>query len=861
MIPTLAQSSALGILPGALGAAAVPTFLPTTSQTLVASWGGMKMVPAYGGKLAQLWRPDTTTLNVLVGADGQKPDASAINTFIAGQTSYRVAEFTDQSGNARHATQGSSVNMPIARFYDTELVGTSTFSGTAKLAVPNTVVLDRQNFSFFAAVRQISNIRSPAFIDLGDLSTQSDLLIHSSGALTPFALQVLTGAGVGTDTTPTTPGKGTALPISRACIIGIVSTPSGTTFYRDGRSFTGAALPAGTINQGGALLFSHLAGYNYPIDLLGLNIWSGALSAGEATSVRTAMQTMFVGLADTITQNLIVCGNSIYEGIGAQNLLTFLRAHEKWFGTGTQFRNISQSGATVAGWDTADPFSAGKWFETGVTNYLIGPDATNDIGTGSNNTTAYASALSFCTKARTAASTAGVTLKIIMPTVLPRNDGSWDATKEGYAKLYNAAIIAGVNAGTTWEAVINYDSNITIGYRGAGANDTAKLLDPARSSNITVLFGDKLHPSDTGSLYMAAVSMPVLAAVGMTQNPGYTAPAPLPLSFVGTLPSGQIGVAYSFAPIAYGGTAPYIFSYTGTLPAGLTFNSATGGITGTPTTAESQAVTVSVTDSASVVTPISGTITISIVTAFTNPAALGSWTFSNADKTVVEGASPTSAAVKFNKTLAGQQIACVRVDAVGGNYFCFGILDGGAPTSGPGFSANSVGILDGGQLWANGAVGGGGPGVFVSPATPTGTISGTTMTVGSGTGISAGQLVEGTGVTAGTYIVGGAGTSWTVNQSQTVASTTLTCTTILAMIVDVTNNRAWWTKNGTQFYGATAALTLAQVNAGTGGLAFKTYVTGSTFYPAVGSQTAASKAAAIVAYPTAWTVPTGFTNL
>jgi len=60
----------------------------------------------------------------------------------------------------------------------------------------------------------------------------------------------------------------------------------------------------------------------------------------------------------------------------------------------------------------------------------------------------------------------------------------------------------------------------------------------------------------------------------------------------------------------------------------------------------------------------------------------------------------------------------------------------------------------------------------------TSTISGTTLTVGSlasGT-IIAGQRLTGTGVSAGTYIVSGAGSTWTVTPSQTVASTTITGT-------------------------------------------------------------------------------------
>jgi hypothetical protein len=58
-----------------------------------------------------------------------------------------------------------------------------------------------------------------------------------------------------------------------------------------------------------------------------------------------------------------------------------------------------------------------------------------------------------------------------------------------------------------------------------------------------------------------------------------------------------------------------------------------------------------------------------------------------------------------------------------------------------------------------------------SDATTNGFISGTTLTVDSGTGIAAGQIVTGTGVTAGTRIISGSGTAWVVSQSQTVGTT------------------------------------------------------------------------------------------
>lgn len=64
-----------------------------------------------------------------------------------------------------------------------------------------------------------------------------------------------------------------------------------------------------------------------------------------------------------------------------------------------------------------------------------------------------------------------------------------------------------------------------------------------------------------------------------------------------TLPSGQLGTAYSQTVIASGGTGPYTYALSGTLPTGLTLNPATGAITGTPSAAGIFNFTITATDS------------------------------------------------------------------------------------------------------------------------------------------------------------------------------------------------------------------------------------------------------------------------
>lgn len=78
------------------------------------------------------------------------------------------------------------------------------------------------------------------------------------------------------------------------------------------------------------------------------------------------------------------------------------------------------------------------------------------------------------------------------------------------------------------------------------------------------------------------------------------APAPLAIT-TSSLPSGQVGVAFSTTLAATGGTTPYTWSLTsGTLPAGLSLNATTGVLSGTPTAAvTARALGFTVTDAGS----------------------------------------------------------------------------------------------------------------------------------------------------------------------------------------------------------------------------------------------------------------------
>jgi len=146
-------------------------------------------------------------------------------------------------------------------------------------------------------------------------------------------------------------------------------------------------------------------------------------------------------------------------------------------------------------------------------------------------------------------------------------------------------------------------------------------------------------------------------------------PPPLAIATTSPLPDGTVNQSYSTTMNATGGTAPYFWSITsGALPAGLSLNSSTGAITGTPTTAGTSTPTIQVTDSLGATASGSFSITVScpalsLTSAVTLPqgtqnspysfqftasGGIGPYTF-----TLVSGTLPTGVTLSSGGLLSG----------------------------------------------------------------------------------------------------------------------------------------------------------------------------------------------------------------
>ncbi|MEA2238853.1 MAG: hypothetical protein QOC81_3577 [Thermoanaerobaculia bacterium] len=247
------------------------------------------------------------------------------------------------------------------------------------------------------------------------------------------------------------------------------------------------------------------------------------------------------GTAVTATPPMVIIGGAIHSNdavaMQAQNDLT------------TAYNNIAATPCTVdltgqdLGGQTLTPgvycFTTSAQLTGALTlNALGNPNALFLFKIGSTLTTASASSVT-----------------------ITNNGGN--SCNKAYWQVGSSATLG---TGTSFTGDILALTSITI---TTGANTNGRAL--ARNGAVTL---------DTNNVNTCGVSLcPII-----TVNPA-------------TLPNGTVGTPYNQIVSASGGTAPYTFAVSsGLLPPPLVLNSATGAITGTPTTPGTYTFTITATD-------------------------------------------------------------------------------------------------------------------------------------------------------------------------------------------------------------------------------------------------------------------------
>ncbi len=165
-----------------------------------------------------------------------------------------------------------------------------------------------------------------------------------------------------------------------------------------------------------------------------------------------------------------------------------------------------------------------------------------------------------------------------------------------------------LDAGQSFGITSTITTGSTLSWSLAGANCTGTGCGTLSSSNApNVVY---IAPSGTTAPIQLTLTGTVAGTqakqtVSITVNPDPT--------IQGNPPAGVVGAAYSTTLTASGGTAPLSWSITsGSLPAGLSFNAATGLISGTPTATGTSTFIVRVVDSSAVPFPITANESITI---------------------------------------------------------------------------------------------------------------------------------------------------------------------------------------------------------------------------------------------------------
>lgn len=236
------------------------------------------------------------------------------------------------------------------------------------------------------------------------------------------------------------------------------------------------------------------------------------------------------------------------------------------------------------------------------------------------------------------------------------------------------------------------------------------------------------------------------------------------ITLPGSLPNGQVAVAYSQSVAASGGTSPYTYVVTtGALPAGLSLDLNTGAITGTPTTQETANFTVTATDANGCTGQQAYSVTIicPVITLSPGSPLTGGTTGASYSQTITAsgGTGPytfavTSGAVPAGLTLAPGGGLSGTPTALGTFNFTVTATDANGCTGSQAYALT----ITCATITVSGSPGGGTTGVAYGPVTftATGGVAPRTFSVTSGavpTGLtlSTGGVLSGTPTAAGTF--------------------------------------------------------------------------------------------------------------
>jgi RHS repeat-associated protein len=195
-----------------------------------------------------------------------------------------------------------------------------------------------------------------------------------------------------------------------------------------------------------------------------------------------------------------------------------------------------------------------------------------------------------------------------------------------------AAAAAAVTNPGTQQATVGRPASLTLATTGGTGPYTWTATGlPAGLSLNTTTGTVSGTPTTAGTSSMSVTATDTLARTAKASINWVTAVAPA-VTNPGTQ-TGTIGTAYSKTMTASGGSAPFTWTASG-LPAGLSINSTSGTVSGTPTTAGGATVTVTATDATGRTGTTTVTWTVAAALTITDPGTVRVTAATTADVTL-----------------------------------------------------------------------------------------------------------------------------------------------------------------------------------------------------------------------------------
>lgn len=453
-----------------------------------------KLRAAYAGNCFQVQRDsDNTTLDVGFVWDSVRKvyvaDWEACDKFINdGSANAWYTKIYDQSGNGYDLTATTFkvyiINGSIGSTTRNDINGLRTFTfwgGTrTEMAIPVTHSVSRQNCTVISAGCVSASGHGNAFCELGnDASYLNRLLLTTivrDGRLQPIGNANLVGTRI--ESSPHVVGAGFGSGVSDYMCNDDTATAGGLT----AQTLTGGFL--GSANGGG---------YTYWGDYGAFIVYPTKRTTAEMQILRQ-MLSRVLRLSPQSRDRLICAGDSITVGADAsaqpwwRQILPILDRNFKVFNNALEGDTASSATGSVAAQVTSS-------VKAGVTNVVVYAYGTNDLaalsatnGDAANATTVQTRIQSHCQ----AIKTANPTVKIVVCTILPRNNsftgGQTNTSFEASRLLINAWIRA--NYTTFADALADYGGDAYIGQY-------------ANVSDGTWMNGN-LHPKARGHAWMGA---------------------------------------------------------------------------------------------------------------------------------------------------------------------------------------------------------------------------------------------------------------------------------------------------------------------------------------------------------------------